>query len=810
MPLLRRLLGLLALLLCAVPAAGSSAPAPVARRHPIPVLWMLPGPSGVGVADDSAGLTLAVRMALDDLERQQAPPLGEYRMQLRVIRAQCDLSSSLKSLFDAMWAGPKYPLLLGGACPSVAAQVAAALPAFGMVQVSYGDEVSRLSFGGRRYGNVFSAAPSGRAVNRAAVELLRRFGWTRVGLLAGEETSSDMSNDLTGRMTTSNVRIVSMATLPDRDCAGLLDMKERDVRVVVIVLAAADEDSLASVFCCWIVAGGDPRWRSGFAAAGCASDDIAAAADGAIWMPVTRVPRPDTPGVSGRTPGDFERAYLREVRRRPGVRASPRRAFAYDAVWAAAKALVGVTEALKRRQKFSRNANVSQEEAARALRDAVARTHFEGVTGTVSFQHGQRSSFLHVIQTQGSADVLVGDSDPKTGELRVSERLLKFKGSRAPKDVRRVAVLVYAALVAVAAVTAAVSLSALCAAAAVKRRADAGSSAWASEALLLMLAAIFLSTAAVIVVVVAAGLDDDFLAPETTGALCSVHSCLLVTSHSLASASLLAQTWRRLSQGTEVPSPFRLAAFVGSVDALLLLACQTMAPSGRAETTNGTQQSDSAHPDVITWMMSRRCSSSNTDAWTAAIYAYKVPLMACGCLLSCLLPDANGGACAWWARVCVACAWWASTWANAAPPSHISWLDFCALNAWLLACNVVVLAASFRGRLIDSGVDAGQPDAGGGTQENLNRQLKLQSVELDAQIHTISTRLCDVRDAEVGRRLTGSRDVTSHDITNGDVNSPELVRRRLSLQLPILHLSYLPAVGGVSASDSAHFASRDV
>lgn len=62
------------------------------------------------------------------------------------------------------------------------------------VQVSYGDEASRLS-GGKRHGNVFTLAPSGRDVNRAAVELLRRYGWTRVGLVAGQ-SSSEVSDAL--------------------------------------------------------------------------------------------------------------------------------------------------------------------------------------------------------------------------------------------------------------------------------------------------------------------------------------------------------------------------------------------------------------------------------------------------------------------------------------------------------------------------------------------------------------------------------------------------------------------------------------
>ncbi|XP_017260205.2 gamma-aminobutyric acid type B receptor subunit 2 [Kryptolebias marmoratus] len=43
-----------------------------------------------------------------------------------------------------------------------------------------------------------------------------------------------------------------------------------------------------------------------------------------------------------------------------------------------------------------------------------------------------------------------------------------------------------------------------------------------------------------------------------------------------------------------------------------------------------------------------------------------------------------------------------------------------------------------------------------------------------------------------------------------DQNRPEDVRRRLSVQLPILHMSYLPIIGGVSTSSSSLFSSQEV
>lgn len=48
---------------------------------------------------------------------------------------QCDPAEALRVLFDTMWAGPRYLLMIGGACPPVAAIIARALPALSLVQV---------------------------------------------------------------------------------------------------------------------------------------------------------------------------------------------------------------------------------------------------------------------------------------------------------------------------------------------------------------------------------------------------------------------------------------------------------------------------------------------------------------------------------------------------------------------------------------------------------------------------------------------------------------------------------------------------
>ncbi|XP_077576268.1 gamma-aminobutyric acid type B receptor subunit 2-like [Stigmatopora nigra] len=384
-------------------------PGVLAGPPALPILWMDPWASAGGGANASAG----VRQALEDLERQDVLP-GAYRLRLRVVTSQCDLSADLKSLFDALREEPEYRLLLGGACPRVAAPLARALPALRMLQVSYDGETAG---GGKRNGNVFDVAPSDRAVRRAAARLLGRLGATRVGLVAPRD-DAEMTQDLASQM---DARPVSTATLPDPDCRGLLEMKERDVDFVVVVVAGflpAQEDWPARVFCCasrlgmlsgrhgWMVAGGDPTRRSASRLPGC---HLTAATDGVIWLYHTPAGLSEAPPASGRT----------ALQRHPVTRPTSLQDYAYDAVWAAALALTGVAETRH---------HGGEEDAIRDLRSALARTHFRGRTGSVSFRRGRRSSSIRVVQTRGSVAVAVGEFDVDADRLRLSGPQLKFKG----------------------------------------------------------------------------------------------------------------------------------------------------------------------------------------------------------------------------------------------------------------------------------------------------------------------------------------------------------------------------------------------
>ncbi|XP_061839410.1 gamma-aminobutyric acid type B receptor subunit 2-like isoform X3 [Nerophis lumbriciformis] len=816
-------------------------PGPVAARvrHPLPVLWMRPAGHGGGVNE-------TVQQALRDLKKQ-APPLGNYELQLHAVDSKCDTSAALKALFDAMWAGPEYRLLFGGACPSVTPLLARALPALRMVQVTF-------SAPGRKwYRNTFSTAPSRRAVNQAAVKLLQRYRWTRVGIIA-QEGSSEMAEDLSRHLMKARLELVSMATLHHNDCTGLMDIMERDVRVF-IVLAPSDEDSVSQVFCCasrlklstsghqWVVAGGgDPGWRSRSRVSVCTWNEVMAVADGAIWLQTTRVvATPRLPGrvrhesffagVCSRVTVTCPQTPQEALHLQQSAKVNPLHAFAYDAVWVAAIALSEATEAVKRREKY---AGVGEEEVARALHDAVKRTHFDGVTvsapftsclrgggvtvvtsrvsqGSVSFQDGDRVTAITVLQSQGEDLVMVGEFLSDTRHLRLAEHLVKFKDPTPMHEERRHAnVLLPRMVAAVAAVTAALSLTALCITT-IKRHASA-----THDALLLL--AVLLSTSSVM----AACPDDNSLPQSTLNLLCSVRLWLLSLGQTLGFSAVFTRTWRHFSPGGVVPPPCYVASILALLDVFVLTTWQMVDPLRRVVMRH-RPQGDSAPLDVVSWLPSDGCSSNNMEEWTAFIYAYKAALLGVGCFVawnirrrSTVLAFSMSAVAA--VSVAGACAW----------PllAHNPSLHFCVTSALVLACDLLVLAAMFEVRIGQlHGGGGGAPEGGatrGEAAEALNRRLKQERAELDARIDT----LCHALEAQLAQSATGScsplkscvRDDSGPAAEAGsevrenptDVNAPDLVRRRLSVQLPILHHSYLAVIGGVSASSSAHFGSREM
>ncbi|KAL6109919.1 gabbr2 [Pungitius sinensis] len=812
-------------------------PVPAQVRHPLPVLWMMPaGSVSVGGGNLEAGVATAVRLALEDLKKQAAP-LGDYEIQFHVLDSQCDSSKSIKALFDAMWVEPNYLLLFGGVCPSVTALIARSLPALNLLQVSFSDSSPSLS-NRKWYGNLFSTVPSDRALNQATVKLLQRFKWTRVGMISQEQPRlSEVKKDLSRQLLKADLQVVSSESFSDDVCSSLKSLKERDVRVII---GHFEEESVSEVFCCayrlnmfgaryqWLVVdGGTSGWRFEKQVPGCTANSLLMAADGSIRMQMRWLGNAKTPGISGRTPQDYQDSYVQKLTQE-GSKVNPLHSFAYDAVWVTAKALTQVMEAMKHREKYSsrRNGSLSGEEVQRTLLEAVKQTQFEGVTGSVFFRNGERMTAIDLIQFQGSSGVSVGDFSTSTQQLRLMNHLLKFPGQRPTRDRTMVVVqrqhvsfLLYGIISSAAAGTIFITLALLFFTAICRKHRPLTLSDGSEDELLLL--GVLLSSSSILV----SGLDGVSWSLWTSELLCSVRLWTFSLGHTVAFSVLFIRTWRLHSLCSVRDKPAgRFLLLLLLLDVLLLITWQTLDPLRRVE-LQLRPQSVSAQDELVQ-MFSESCSSSNMQLWTTAVCGSKAPPMALGCLL------------VWSVRtrgrpepftLCVVAVTTFSVFGLLASllTAHNPPLQLGVSGVLVLCCNLFVLGWVFGPKFLNGDDELRDKEEveeeRGRRLSGLNLQLWSHSAQLDSDIETLSLQLCEATQPKLQRGTRGrnsagglrsmmwshevfseERNLASNSLSPEGINSPEHVRRRLSVQLPILHHSYLPA-GGVRASSSRLF-----
>ncbi|TKS82712.1 Gamma-aminobutyric acid type B receptor subunit 2 [Collichthys lucidus] len=631
-------------------------------RHPLPVLWVMPVSSEVGKENLTTAVAPAVRLALQDLKREP-PPLGNYEIQLQLLDSQCDPVTSLRNLFDAMWAGPKYLLVFGGVCPSVTALIARALPALRLVQVSFAASSPSLS-DRKRYGNLFSTVPSGRALNQATVKLLQHLKWSRVGVITQEGAGlSEMKKDVIAQLLDADLQVVSTPSLSEDVCASVRKMKvlhglsqskqkvgprftgtlrwnlhqatgstlhrhdeDRDVRIII---GQFEEDSAAEVFCCayrlnlfgaryqWIIAdGGVAGWRLGRPAAGCTAHSVLLAADGSIRLQIRQLSHTNAPGVSGRTPQDYQDSYRRQLIQ-DGSKVSPLHTFAYDAVWVAARALSQVMEAVKHREKYSaqRDASVSGDQVHKMLLEAVkktqSRTSQRPDSGPRAAAACRPPAVQHRLSSSGCDHPHYSDRPlprrPLPGTL---VQLLQIRLTHRTGSAMLAGLLLLRLLT---------------------------SSGDSQDKLLLL--GILLSSSSVLI----SGLDGASLSNWTSEVLCSVRLWTLSVGHTVGFAVLFNRTWRIYSvhsvrvkqqqQQSRLQRSGCVVFWMFLLDVFVLTSWQILDPLRRVVLQHDLE-SDPADPDVKVRLSSEHCSSTNMELWLTAVYGYKVPLLGLGCFVA--------------------------------------------------------------------------------------------------------------------------------------------------------------------------------
>ncbi|TKS82736.1 Gamma-aminobutyric acid type B receptor subunit 2 [Collichthys lucidus] len=803
-------------------------------RHPLPVLWVMPVSSEVGKENLTAAVAPAVRLALQDLKREP-PPLGNLRSSSSCWTHRgvsiCDGADRSRSARSQAGAG-----VLCGLAPSLSDR--------------------------KRYGNLFSTVPSGRALNQATVKLLQHLKWSRVGVITQEGAGlSEMKKDVIAQLLDADLQVVSTPSLSEDVCASVRKMKvlhglsqskqkvgprftgtlrwnlhqatgstlhrhdeDRDVRIII---GQFKEDSAAEVFCCayrlnlfgaryqWIIAdGGVAGWRLGRQAAGCTAHSVLLAADGSIRLQIRQLSHTNAPGVSGRTPQDYQDSYRRQLIQ-DGSKVSPLHTFAYDAVWVAARALSQVMEAVKHREKYSaqRDASVSGDQVHKMLLEA----------------------------------------------LRLMDHLLRFTGPGPARDRtlvleqrRHVGLLLYSIVSAAAAVTIIITLIVLFLAVLCREHWLLTSSGDSQDKLLLL--GILLSSSSVLI----SGLDGASLSNWTSEVLCSVRLWTLSVGHTVGFAVLFNRTWRIYSvhsvrvkqqqQQSRLQRSGCVVFWMFLLDVFVLTSWQILDPLRRVVLQHDLE-SDPADPDVKVRLSSEHCSSTNMELWLTAVYGYKVPLLVRSRVfrglehLDCAGRSSAVGSKHLALSMFAVAVFSVSGVSASLLTSNNPPVQFCLSSILILSCNICTLSWLFGTKFLCTWPKSSELQSEAAEDEDededqvnsLNQQLKSQSAQLDAEIEAISRELSAESagpDPQLHHR-TGERhhgevrsvmwthvvQVCSEDRNSerkpsspDGIISPEhfSVGRRLSMQLPILHHSYLPAVGGVSASSSEAFVHSDL
>ncbi|KAI7806353.1 putative gamma-aminobutyric acid type B receptor subunit 2-like [Triplophysa rosa] len=802
-------------------------------RHQLPVLWIMPLGGEPGRGNITAEVLPAVQLALHHLS-EQPPPLGNYEVQFHLTDSKCNNAKALKAFLDATFYRPKPLMVFGGVCPSVTSTIAQSLEAWNLVQLSFAVTAPSLA-NKRRFPNFFRMVPSDSAVNLALVRFLKQYGWSRVGTLTqNDQKFTEVQKDLSGHLEVANIQLVAAESFSEAPCDGVQKLKENDVRIVI---AYIDVSLSAEVLCCvynlsmyglkyqWIL----PDWTqdSWWTISGinnCPANNILTAMEGSISAGLQTLSSRHIRGISGRTPQEYEREYDNKQQSMP-LGAS--KFHGLWGTWVIAKVLTRVMETVRDRERYSihRNFTVTDQEMSEMILEAIEKINFFGVTGQVRFLRGERVANVLFAQYQDGKAVKIGKYRTMTDELEITSPV-QFQGAEPTKDRthvyrqrKRISIFLYSIItcLTVLGILTACGLLVFN----VKNR-----NHWS-----ISMSSPFLNSLIVLGALLSyfciffLGLDGSYISDQALEASCSVQIWLLSIGCTAAFGTMFAKTWRihaifktdRIEKRDHGLTLLVLFLLLFDLSLLIYFSIQPF---------------------------SEHCENTYMGFWIAAFYSFKGILLLSTCFLA-----------------------WTTCHVNAPSVNDIRGIQisvfvsgpviligtyapmlfqdqpnvqFCIIALVIITCCLSTLCMLFVPKILIIGIGPTSFSRRHFTQ--WDREIEPEREEhckeedcmkqrnsgacnprycaLDSELEYLTRRLNEsmpnllenpvvrisAHKAGKNKCLTlPERSSFSRSLLE-DINSPEHIQRRLSLQLPILHHAYLPSIGGVDSSpvDSSH------
>ncbi|XP_006096571.2 gamma-aminobutyric acid type B receptor subunit 2 [Myotis lucifugus] len=169
------------------------------------------------------GVLPAVELAIEQIRNESL--LRPYFLDLRLYDTECDNAKGLKAFYDAIKYGPNHLMVFGGVCPSVTSIIAESLQGWNLVQLSFAATTPVLA-DKKKYPYFFRTVPSDNAVNPAILKLLKHFQWKRVGTLTQDvQRFSEVRNDLTGVLYGEDIEISDTESFSNDPCTSVKKLK---------------------------------------------------------------------------------------------------------------------------------------------------------------------------------------------------------------------------------------------------------------------------------------------------------------------------------------------------------------------------------------------------------------------------------------------------------------------------------------------------------------------------------------------------------------------------------------------------------
>uniref|UniRef100_A0A3Q1K258 G-protein coupled receptors family 3 profile domain-containing protein n=1 Tax=Anabas testudineus TaxID=64144 RepID=A0A3Q1K258_ANATE len=408
----------------------------------LPIMVLMPMNESALMSSISQGIEPAVQLAIQHIRESRK---YSFSLITKIYDTECDNAKGLRAFFDAICYGPKHLMIFGGVCPSVTSIIAESLEGWNLVQLSFAATTPVLA-DKKKYPNFFRTVPSDNAVNPAVVKFLNFYNWSRVGTLTQDvQRFSEVRNDLTNELEKADIQIADTESFSNDPCVNVKKLKDNDVRIII---GQFDENLASKVFCCaynlnmfgskyqWIIPGWyQGNWWEQANSTNCTTKKLLTAMEGYISVDFEPLSARQIKGISGRTPKEYEREYSRVLQQK-GVEASKFHGFAYDGIWVIAKTLTRVMELLriKQRQNTYHNFTVDDREVGKMVLDVMNETNFYGVTGQVMFRNGERMGTIKFNQFQEGQEVKVGEYNAIADVLDLINNSIRFQGVEPPKD----------------------------------------------------------------------------------------------------------------------------------------------------------------------------------------------------------------------------------------------------------------------------------------------------------------------------------------------------------------------------------------